>query len=196
MRNSIIHLDEDQFIRSLVDESDLAVSARSHLSVCPACQEEKQRFSRTLNRLGHKAKDFAPLPQRKIVLLPEPSFFEKFGIFPLKRFAFSGGFVFVLLMMIGLWWTSSPFTTQEEDRQFAKIIEETDAEQQPLDEIQVLEGYTLPEFYMDVSGESSGYFGDEFLDFVVPLEEKSGTTVGSVGFICSSALHNQTREPV
>jgi hypothetical protein len=208
VKNHIIHLDEDQLIRSLLDESDLAVSVQRHLSACSFCQKEKQQFSQKLTRLEEMTKDFAPLPRRKIVLSPEPSFAEKFGFFPLKRVAFSGGFAIVLLIMIGLWW-SSPYMTQkqdrqlaktveemntEEDRQFAKIIEETDAENELPNEIQVLEGYTLPEFYMDVSGESYGYFGEEFLDFVVPLEENSNPAVGSVGFICSSGFHNSTRE--
>lgn len=207
MRNHIIHLDEDQLIRSLVDESDLAVSVQGHLSACPVCQAEKRQFRQNLNRLEHMAKDFAPLPQRKIVLSPAPSFLEKFGFFPLKRLAFSGGFA-VLLIMIGLWW-SSPYMMQKEAGQVAKIIEQTDAEEEDRqvakiiegmdedaelpNEIQVLEGYTLPEFYMDVSGESYGYFGEEFLDFVVPIEESSNPAVGSVGFICSSGLRNNSR---
>ncbi|QTA90670.1 hypothetical protein [Desulfonema magnum] len=169
MKSKTIHLDEDQLIWSVVDENDLAPAVRNHLSSCPVCQERKRHFEQELNNLGNMTKAFSPLPREKPV--PVVQIFRNW-----LRPAFVSGFALVLLIM-GIWW-SSPFPVSQENR-MTQAVGEMEDDSQLVVEIRVVEEYALPDLYMDIAGESYGYFGDEFLEFVVPLEENQIRSTGS-----------------
>ena len=163
MKCKDLHLDEDQVIRSVVDENDLAARVRNHLSTCLVCQGKKQQIEQELRSLGRMAKEFAPLPQQKVRL----PFDKSSSLWPWRP-VFATGFAAILLIA-GIWW-SGLFTTSQE-KMMAQIMRETEKDRQLMAEIQALEGYAPLDFYPDISTESyDGYF-DEFLEFVVSLEE-------------------------
>ncbi len=181
MKPKEFHLNEDQILCSVVDEKDLTVNMQYHLSACPVCHQKKQQFGQELGRLGLMAKAFAPLPREKVRLLEKPGFFEKFGFYPIKKAAFAAGFA-VVLIMAGITWQLGTFTDSQE-KMMTHLVWEMEDDQQLMVEIRELEEYELPDFYLDIYGGSHGYFDEEFLNFVAPLEENQGSPVGSIRFI-------------
>ncbi|MDM8525596.1 hypothetical protein QUF80_19675 [Desulfococcaceae bacterium HSG8] len=169
MKTESVHLNEDQLICAVVDESDLTVAVRNHLFACPACQNEKQQFEQELKILGHMAEKFVPLHRKAVSSLPErQGFWKNVFLSPVKWPRFAAGLT-VILLMVGIWGSPQFETGYEEE--IVQTAWESDEDQQMTTDIRVLEGYTLPEFYLDVSGETYGYFDEEFLEFVAPLEE-------------------------
>ena len=166
MKSQTIHLNEEQFIRSVVDISDLSADAQIHLSACPMCQKKKQQFEQELNRLECMAKAFAPLPQRNVICSEKPAFLKKISFYPLFRPVFAAGTA-VLLLTLGIIWLPAPISQEE---QMARLAIEMEDDRQLMTEIRILEEDALPEFYQDISGEFYGYFDEEFVDFVVPME--------------------------
>jgi hypothetical protein len=55
-----IHLDEDQLLWAVVEETELPLPLQEHLSACPQCRTNKERFEQDLARLGQMAERFAP----------------------------------------------------------------------------------------------------------------------------------------
>ena len=162
MKSRNLHLDEDQIIRSVVDENDLAATVRNHLSTCVVCQVKKQQIEQELRSLGYMAKEFAPLPQQKV----RP--FHKTSSLWSWRPVFATGFAAILLIA-GIWWYG--LFTSSQEKMMAQIIRETEKDRQLMAEIQALLSYAPLDLYPDISTEFyDGYF-DEFLEFVVPLEE-------------------------
>ena len=162
MNSKNLHLNEDQVIRSVVDENDLPATVRNHLSTCLVCQGKKQQIEQELSTLGRMAREFAPLPRREVRL----PFYKPRSLWSWRP-VFVAGFA-ALLLIAGIWW-SGVFTTSQE-KMMAQIIRETEKDEQLMAEIYALEEYAPVDVYPDVSVESDiGYF-DEFLGFVSPLE--------------------------
>ncbi|MDM8552789.1 hypothetical protein QUF72_22100 [Desulfobacterales bacterium HSG2] len=176
MKIQTIHLDEEQLIRSVVDENDLSADVRNHLSACPMCQGKKQQFERELDTLGHMAKIFAPSPRESVTYSEKPGFFEKVGFYPLLRP------VLAALLIFGIILPPALLTISEEER-MARLVEEMENDRQLMTEIRALEEDALPDFYQDISGEFYGYFDEEFVNFVAPMEE---TRIRPAGRFASS----------
>lgn len=174
MKSKHIHLSEDQLIRFLTDEKE----SGDHLSACPECQGKKQQFEKELDKLGQMAKAFAPSPQYDTVFLKKTGFSEKTVYHPFRRSVFAAGFVIVLLVT-GIWWSVQNDISSEP--QLAGIISEMEKDQKLMSEIYEMGEYAPPDLYLEISGESYGYFNDEFLEFVAPLGEDGNT--GPVGLI-------------
>ena len=62
------HLDEDQLIRAIVDETDLSPSVRDHLSSCPLCRAGMEQIEQDLTDLGKVAERLAPAKHREVSL--------------------------------------------------------------------------------------------------------------------------------
>ena len=115
MKSKEIHLNEDQLIRFVVDENDLTGTERDHLSTCPVCRGEKERFEQELTSLGRLAKSFAPLPKQKI----RPFFQVSRRSWSWKPL-FAVGFAAILLM-IGIWWFA-PFPISQEKKKATQVL--------------------------------------------------------------------------
>lgn len=162
MKSNDLHLNEDQVIRSVVDENDLSVAVRDHLSTCLACQRKKEQIEKELTSLCRMAKESAPLPRQEI-RLP----FHKPRLWSWRP-VFATGLA-VILLIAGVWWYGLVTTSKE--KMTAQIIGEAEKDRQLTAEIDALEEYAPYDFYPDISGESDPDYFDEFLEFVVPLEE-------------------------
>lgn len=157
------HLNEDQFIRAIADESDLSRTERTHLSECPECRAKKQEFEDILNTFTAMAKAFAPLPRKKIGLSERPGFSR----YPRLQPVFAAGLLFAMLLLISLW-PSAP-SREEHGTTARQILREMEKDEALMDEVLELE--ESENLYPELFAEPCGYFNDEFLDFVVPSEE-------------------------
>ncbi|MES0350366.1 MAG: hypothetical protein ABUK19_06570, partial [Desulfobacteria bacterium] len=63
-----LHLDEDQLLWAVVEENELPLPLQEHLSACPQCRANKERFEGDLARLGQMAERFAPSPKGPVSL--------------------------------------------------------------------------------------------------------------------------------
>ena len=162
MEDKRMHLNEDQILLSLVDEMDLSEHTKSHLQVCPVCQEKKTALMSELERMGEMAKHFTPLPQQKPMLPLRESWHFRFR---LPIFA-AGLAVILLIAFLG----SMSLFTDSSKQMTSRLSTEREADLPLMDDL--LEEFAMPEYYLDIAVDSSGYFDDEFLKFVVPLEEQ------------------------
>ena len=174
MKNHDGHLNRDQIIRAVVDENDLTTSEQNHLSKCSICQKEKQEFEQVLIRMGDMSKELVPSPRRRFILTSQKGR-SSFRWQP----ALATGFVIVLLMM-GIWWSSLFKGFQENGS--VQIVQRMESDQQFVAEITLVEDYALPDRYLYIIGTSDeddydkyddyndyDYYDDEFLEFVLPL---------------------------
>lgn len=163
MEDKRMHLNEDQILLSVVDETDLSEHKKSHLQACPICQEKRTALMSELERMGEMAKHFTPLPQQKPMLPFRESW--HFG-FRLPIFA-AGLAVILLIAFLG----SMSLFTDSSKQMTVRLSTEREADLPLMDDI--LEESAMPEYYLDIAVDSSSYFDDEFLKFVAPLEEQS-----------------------
>lgn len=169
MTRQNIHLNEDQLIRAVVDAQDLPAEIRQHLASCPMCREKKHYFETVLSNLEEMTETFSPLPQRKITLPDHQPFLRKIRWLAAPLPAFAAGLALFLLMLNT--WYPGPGKVSDENLR-VQVVREAEDAPQLITEISALEEYTLPDIYQDISGESYGYFDNEFMDFIVPTEEK------------------------
>ena len=180
MNDHIVHLNEDQLVRAVVDENDLTVSERNHLLNCELCMKEKRATETMLCRLGDMSREAVSAPERRFM----PAYQKKPSLLRL-RYAMAAGCA-VLFLVIGIWWGS--LTTQFQGNGTAQVAKKTASDQQIMEEVVWVEDTALPDRYLfivgsysedfyDNNGESyyyeddyyDPYDDDEFLEFVLPL---------------------------
>ena len=168
MKMNEFHLNEDEIISAVVDETELSAGLRRHLDDCPPCLERKQRLEGELNRLGCLTQNFAPEPRRRIrVEKPKPR-----SIW-LPRPIFATALVLVLILIAGIW-RMGPFNVPG-DENIAGLIREAPTDRQLTTEISELVENTLPDYYLDIIGESYQDDFDDFLRFVTSGEDNPNT---------------------
>jgi len=165
MKDKTIHLSEDQLLFSLVDENDLSQDIKSHLWACPSCRQKKTAFELELDRLGERAKAFTPDPKQEPALLLQKSraFFSRPAIF-------AAGFALVLIIVLA---SIIVRFTDSSKQMTARLSSEKEAYLYLVDEI--VEEPNLPDLYLDIIAASNNYFDDEFVEFVVPLEDQANS---------------------
>ncbi len=161
MKDKTPHLSEDQILLSIVDENDLSDHMKSHLLSCSVCQDRKAVFISDLECLGRMAKDFTPLPRKT----PVPSL-RKSPRFGFRLPVFAAGLAVV--MIIAFLWSRAYFTDPSKQMS-AQLWTEAKVDLYLIDDI--LEESALPEYYLDIAVASYSYLDDEFLEFIVPVEE-------------------------
>jgi hypothetical protein len=96
------HLEEEQLIRAIVDQSDLPEPVRKHLSACSTCSEKKQDMERELRVLGELGQAYAPSPPRRMILPEkEPSYFRLWTW--QKTMAAAATVVAILVLIVAIW---------------------------------------------------------------------------------------------
>lgn len=176
MKNTDKHLTEDQLIVAVVDENDLDDEAWRHLNACGKCLEKKNECERELAVLGRMAEEYAPSAGTVWHVRSKPA------VFGAWRPAFAAAFT-VLVLTAGIVWLK-PFdhqTVENGNQKNNTAVLETADDEQLLAEIQELENRAMVDFYSNIFGESSGYYDEEFIDFVVPFEDDQ--TADEIGFL-------------
>jgi len=180
MKDENMHLNEEQILISLVDEKDLAKDNQSHLQSCLACREKKTALMSELDRLGKMTKEFTPLPRQKArVYLPESR--RRRFLRPVFAAGFAVAFIIVCLLSLKMFIDSPKEMT-------ARLSPESGADLYLIDDL--LEESILPEYFLDIAVASYSYFDDEFIKFVVPLEESFNSVTQTL------PLEAKGREPV
>jgi hypothetical protein len=161
MKNKSIHLSQDQILLSLVDDNDLSEDIKIHLLGCPACRRKKMAFVLELDRLGEKAKYFAPDVKQNPAFL-----FQKAQYSFIRRPIYAVGLALVLITVLSL---SILLFTDSSKQMTTQLSTEKENYLYLLDEI--LEEPYLPDPYLDITVASNSYFDDEFVEFIVPMED-------------------------
>lgn len=157
-----IHLEEEQMIRAIVDESDLPEAERKHLAACSTCGEKKQEMEKELSVLGKLAQAYAPSPPTRM-LLPEK---ERFYLRPWtwqKTLLAGASAVAVLVLIVAIW-----FRFPRTGREKASLdIYHSASERELLSiEARALEEDPLPPFHRFVIGGSYPVLNEGFVEFV------------------------------
>lgn len=170
------HLNEEQIIVSVVDEDDLPGSFKSHLEACPLCQEERRVLMSQLEQMAATAKELAPRPKAGPITYRKswgPRSWDPKGwrkIFFRWPVFVSGLACFIIIA--GIW--ALMLLQGPGGKPQVNVVSGSPGEQMTTGMVFVedlLEESVLPEYYLDIAVSSSEDFDDEFLEFVVPLEE-------------------------
>ena len=65
------HLEEDDMLRAVIDDTDLSALQRQHLAQCSQCRSHRQSLESELTHLGQLAERYAPEPLRRITVAPD-----------------------------------------------------------------------------------------------------------------------------
>jgi predicted anti-sigma-YlaC factor YlaD len=165
-----LHLDEDQLLWAVVEENELPLPLQEHLSACPQCRANKERFDQDLARLGQMAERLAPLPRGPVSLPVEKPRGSTGWLWGWR--AYASATVAAALVVIVVW--SSPMFRDTPGDNGDMLAREMQEAEQFMAEVSMLVENALPPVYLDISAESSAEFDDEFIQFVVPsVEEES-----------------------
>ncbi len=156
------HLDNDQLVRAVVDETDLSAPLRDHLAQCPECLSARQRLEQDLAGLGRMADRMAPSPSRKVSLTTVPASGRRARTW---RFALGPALSTVLAILVAGWFFL--FRTTPQDRLTALTVEMWE-DYEFLSEIETLAENPLPRSLRLIADESNSIFDEEFIDFLVP----------------------------
>ena len=168
------HLNEDQIIRAVVDESELSVSVRQHLGTCNQCRAQKAHLEKNLARLGQVARQFAPLPHKRLNLkAPETP--------PAIRWSWNwkitlGTTLATVALFIFVWWASQGREMFETSSRENVIADEVKASESLMTEVNILSENALPQEYMDIAPETESEYSEEFINFIAPIIEDDSLT--------------------
>ena len=168
------HLNEDQIIRAVVDESELAASTRQHLDNCNQCRAQKAHLEQNLERLGQAARQFAPLPRKRLNL-------KASQISPTIRWSWNWKTALVTTMaaaalFIIMWWASQGREMFDTSGRENVIADDAKASESLMTEVNILSENALPQAYMDIAVETELEFNEEFINFIAPLIEDDSLT--------------------
>jgi hypothetical protein len=167
------HLDEDQIIQAVVDVEDLPQSAKSHLAECSQCLADLNSFEHDMTLLGQKVEQFAPKPQRRI-LLPTPKAANPFrNLLDWRNWAAAAATVSAIFILV---WGTNIARNFSEPGNSNLTAEMTEAEML-MTEVNTLIDNALPPFYLEISGEKNTDYDEEFYHFLIPtIEDKALTS--------------------
>jgi len=156
-----IHLEEEQLIQAIVDQSDLTEPARKHLAGCSICGEKRQEMEKELRILGKVAKRFAPSPSRRMILPEkEPSFLELWNW--QKTLAAAATTIAILVLVVSIWYGMPGIRPQK-----GTLERLSSPKEEPLfAEARGLEEDPFSPFQRFVIGGSSPLLNEGFVDFV------------------------------
>ncbi|MGA2400083.1 MAG: hypothetical protein ABSG91_00055 [Syntrophobacteraceae bacterium] len=146
MAKKISHLDEQQIIEAVLDQSGLDEGLRRHLFECSACRSEKEALRGRLERFGQISREEAPAHFRKPRMSEQGA-----GVFkPVWRIRPSLGmavaFASILLLLL------SPLTIKR-DRIYTldMVYKEMLQDEKFMTEVEKLEENPLPHIYVDIA---------------------------------------------
>lgn len=173
------HLGEELIIRSLIDENEVPEAARRHLAACPVCRGEKEKLEQELLSFGRIAKQYSPMPKRRISL-PEKNRRDTVSWFWNWQ-AVSGMAAVAAIFLVVISWNAL-FRGQPELPIIA-TNQELIAAEEFMTEVDVLVNNALPAVYLDISGESYSEVDEEFIDYIMPaaFDDVSRNNDGKTG---------------
>jgi len=161
-----LHLEEDQLLKAVVDETDLSQSQRDHLLICRQCREVKERIEEGLTQLGQMAERFSPSPKRRVSLpaeKPQRSLWWSWQ----TRTALGAAVAAIFIGIVGI---PTLFENKQGIRENTYTQEMLEAEEF-MTEVSMLAENALPQEYLDITGETDEEPDEEFMEFITPIIE-------------------------
>lgn len=170
-----VHLEEDQLLIAVVDETDLPQSQRDHLLVCRQCKEDKEKIEEDLAHLGQMTERFSPSPKRKVSLPPEKP--QRFFWWSWQtRTALGAVVVAIFIGIVGIPTLFDYTRGIRENTYTQKILEEEEF----MTDVSMLAENALPQEYLDITGETDEEMDEEFLEFMTPMIEGESWSYDSI----------------
>jgi hypothetical protein len=168
------HLVEDQIIQAVVDEGELSVFDRRHLNNCHHCRAQKMQLEQNLARLGQAARQYAPLPRKRLNLkapLESHSVRRSWN----WKTALGTALATAALIIFMLWANqgSETFVASNGETLTASGTRTSDS---LMTEVGILSENALPPEYLDIAAETEPMMHEEFIDFIAPLIEDDSMT--------------------
>jgi hypothetical protein len=161
------HLTEDDMLRAVIDDTDLSTLQRQHLAECSRCRSHRQRLESELAQLGQLAERYSPEPLRRITVAHDKARLP----FSIRGFVFSAATVAAVVLVV--WATflirnqqQGPVGNLAQNMVEAKIL---------MTEINGLVENALPPVYLDIVGETNPNMDEDFIDFLVPINEDAAS---------------------
>ena len=155
------HLNEEQIIRAVIDEEDLAREDRQHISECRLCNDKINQFQAELQELGENASLSVPPLTKKITLPAEEGTAVSYGArwFPSFGAAFMAGLV-LFFYFLGMESMSPQLTVMQSPE---ALLED----EYLMEEIYEMVENPFSDVLYEITGDNNG-FDDEFLEYIVP----------------------------
>ena len=156
------HLNENQILMAVVDQSLLSETMIAHLSACHHCRSQKKEIEQKLYQLGHTARGLTPSP-RKRPHLPVSTLKS-----PLWRYLPASVFSVLLLAVIA-WWGLSSHPSGIQDLSPIRSVAGAWEDEGIMAEISKLSENALPEEYTRlVTTADSVDIEEGFFEYIVP----------------------------
>ncbi|NIQ37877.1 MAG: hypothetical protein GTN81_04715 [Proteobacteria bacterium] len=162
-----IHLNDDQILKTVVDEKDLPATVREHLSGCRLCRAKKDLLEENLAKLGRMAERASPSPRRRVSLPAQKRRSPRWWVWGWQG-ALVATMSIVAAILVVSWFIV--FRTESEEST-AVLIREMWEDEKLMTEIRALEENPLSYVYREISGGSYPVLDDGFMEFVVPSVE-------------------------
>ena len=157
------HLEENDILQAVIDDTDLSVLQQQHLVECSQCRSSKQRLEQELTRMGQLAERYAPKPQRRIAVAQQKVRLPLLN----RRFAFSAAAVAAVILVV---WGTFLIRNQQQGS-IGNLAQNMVEAERLMMEIDVLVENALPRVYLDIVGETNLNLDQDFLDFLIPTPE-------------------------
>jgi predicted anti-sigma-YlaC factor YlaD len=159
------HLEEDDILQAVVDDTDLSALQQQHLMECSQCRTRKERLEHELARLGQLAEGYAPKPQKRIIVA------EQKVRSPLLnwRIAFSAAAVAAVILVV---WGTFLIQNQQQGS-IGNLAQDMVEAERLMTQVTILVENALPQVYLDIVGETSLNLDEEFMDFLIPVNESA-----------------------
>ena len=161
------HLDEQQLIQAVADESDLPRSLQMHLGDCHQCRSEKESFEQEMAALGHVAERYAPQPQKRIVLPVQEAGSPRWSFLNWRHAV--GAMAAVAIVVVVFWGSTTlrDLTGLPTAGSPSELLEA----RQFMTEVDMLVDNALPPLYLEISAEYKPDDEKDFYQFLIPQIE-------------------------
>ena len=161
------HLDEQQLIQAVADESDLPRSVQMHLGDCHQCRSEKESFEQEMAALGQVAERYAPQPQKRIVLPVQEAGSPRWSFLNWRH---AVGAMAAVAIVVVVFWGSTTLRNLTGLPTAGSPSELLEA-RQLMTEVNMLVDNALPPLYLEISAEYKPDDEKDFYQFLIPQIE-------------------------
>ena len=162
-----LHLDEQQLIQAVADESDLPRSLQMHLGDCHQCRSEKESFEQEMAALGQVAERYAPQPQKRIVLPVQEAGSPRWSFLNWRH---AVGAMAAVAIVVVVFWGSTTLRNLTGLPTAGSPSELLEA-RQLMTEVNMLVDNALPPLYLEISAEYKPDDEKDFYQFLIPQIE-------------------------
>jgi predicted anti-sigma-YlaC factor YlaD len=157
------HLEEDDILQAVVDDTDLSVLQQQHLVECSQCRTRKERLKHELARLGQLAERYAPKPQKRVIVAEQKVWSSLLN----WRIAISAAAVAAVILVV---WGTLLIQNQQQGS-IGNLAQDMVEAERLMTQINILVENALPQVYLDIVGETSLNLDEDFMDFLIPVNE-------------------------